>query len=277
MVFARVQNFLTFNEKVPYAAREALYLALCTATHQKLGRPRLGAPQKRAVEALRNRGYFASLIDQNQEQIAALDEELKTMTPMIFDYEGTGRRDKVIYRSADLSASLPFLRLATDDAVISAVAHYLQGPPLIHALMVWDVNEESKEQAEMLFHVDYHGHRCLKLFIYLSDVVEGGGHHELVAGSHRPHLAREKVIFTGPAGTSWIEDTRGLHRGTPVQNRTTRRAFKVLYTVLESEKDGIEPSRDRRAFDRRLAETKHDKKLFTRMCSKIIDLGSRGS
>ena len=80
--------------------------------------------------------------------------------------------------------------------------------------------------------------------MYLTDVEEGDGHHEIYPGSHRQfppelraikryepeqldvHWNRLKVI--GPAGTCFAENTLAFHRGTtPVRN--SRLALTAVY------------------------------------------------
>ena len=137
-----------------------------------------------------------------------------------------------------------------------------------------------EDVGEMSFHMDHHGHKFLKLFYYLSDVEVGGGHHEFVRGSHEcsghrksvaqmkksdPILYRDlltkkrlkgrfrldnRKIFSffntwilkiaAEKGSCFIEDTYGLHRGTPIENGVPRTIFQVLYVPTVLEKDQVE-------------------------------------
>ncbi len=99
------------------------------------------------------------------------------------------------------------------------------------------------------FHWDYDGIGGLRLHMYLTDVDESAGPMEYVLGSHRagmlstPELRRaddaetpesaldalglaERRTITGPAGTSFISDSNGLHRATRPTGRD--RLFLVL-------------------------------------------------
>lgn len=98
------------------------------------------------------------------------------------------------------------------------------------------------------WHRDSVHQRQFKAIIYLSDVSEGEGPYQYVANTHRPaelvRLVREGLVkfnqnrltdadvqrilqahpghyrlynVTGPAGTLVITDTRGIHRGQPLQ------------------------------------------------------------
>jgi SAM-dependent methyltransferase len=90
----------------------------------------------------------------------------------------------------------------------------------------------SKSHDAQLWHYDKDRIKFLKIFIYLTDVGEENGPHEFLPGSHRnppgidgrltdefvqsKYAGFEPVRVLGTAGTVFIEDTHGLHRGTPV-------------------------------------------------------------
>ncbi len=99
------------------------------------------------------------------------------------------------------------------------------------------------------FHWDYDGLRGLRLHLYLSDVDDGAAPMQYVVGSQRPGAYRTRALrhgdlgveaaqvdaafgadrvrtMAGPAGTTFISESSGLHRGTdPV---TADRLFLVL-------------------------------------------------
>lgn len=91
---------------------------------------------------------------------------------------------------------------------------------------------KSKAHDAQLWHYDKDRIKFLKIFIYLTDVGEENGPHEFLIGSHRntpgtdgrltdefvqsKYAGFEPVRVLGAAGTVFIEDTHGLHRGTPV-------------------------------------------------------------
>jgi hypothetical protein len=86
------------------------------------------------------------------------------------------------------------------------------------------------------FHRDVDAWRWLKVFVYLTDVDKGSGHHEVFRGSHLKFPAELREIrryslteleqhfgphlsVTGPAGTCFAENTLAFHRGTtPIKN-----------------------------------------------------------
>jgi len=83
------------------------------------------------------------------------------------------------------------------------------------------------------YHRDVDSAKFVKVFVYLNDIEEGNGHHEIFLGSNRGLPVRFKILdrfkmsdifdsmpgielcrVVGAKGYSWIEDTTSLHRGT---------------------------------------------------------------
>lgn len=126
------------------------------------------------------------------------------------------------------------MRLANDPRVLDIVSRWLGGAPTLAAIRVWwstPAGDGTPEHAE-LFHRDADDLRFVKLFVYLTDVGDDTGPHMFVVGSHRAdklaeirRYSDEEVAaafgtdairrFTGPAGTAFLEDTYGMHRGIP--------------------------------------------------------------
>ena len=129
---------------------------------------------------------------------------------------------------------------------------------------------------EMYWHMDHHGHRFVKVFFYLDTVKKGIGHHQFIAGTHNQALfdkkleemknssshlreviavkrklrsgykiyddaiwplAEDIVDVIGNEGTGFAEDTRGLHRGTPLPPKTNRKIIQCLYVPFSNGKD----------------------------------------
>ncbi|MEY9255551.1 hypothetical protein ABH989_002967 [Bradyrhizobium ottawaense] len=142
------------------------------------------------------------------------------------------------------------LAIANDPIVLSAVADSLGAKPTISYMTAWwsIAHGEAAKEAE-LYHRDVDDLRFIKLFVYLTDVDEGSGPHAFVRGTHKvdklteirrlseAEVAREfgadnMLSFTGSAGTAFIENTYGVHRGVPPTTRT-RLLFQVLYSLAE--------------------------------------------
>jgi len=152
------------------------------------------------------------------------------------------------YSDADVINCPHILRIANDKRVIALVESYLKCRPTIANLSVWWslITDEDPEEAEN-FHRDIDDWRQLKLFIYLTDVGAGAGPHVFIRKSHRVKKALqirrysddevakdfgydEIVTFTGFQGTCFLENTFGLHKGTPARLEN-RLLLQVLYSM----------------------------------------------
>ncbi len=87
------------------------------------------------------------------------------------------------------------------------------------------------------FHRDVDAWRWLKVFVYLNDVEEGGGQHDVYLGSHRDfprklwkirrysgteleeYFPNRCFHVIGPAGTCFAENTIAFHRGAPPEKK----------------------------------------------------------
>lgn len=155
------------------------------------------------------------------------------------------------------------LRVANHPRVIGAVSSYFGCMPTIDSIKAWwSLPGHDDAENEQFFHRDNDSIRFLKLFIYLSDVDEDCGPHVFVRGSHaqdgcldRRRFQDEEIEnefganrvhrFTGAAGTVFLEDTYGLHKGALPTGRK-RLLLQVRYTMIPS----IFMSRSRRSVRR---------------------------
>ncbi len=135
------------------------------------------------------------------------------------------------------------------DAVMRVVRGYLRAEPELLECNLVIANAENPrlvpaKASQRRFHFDYAGWDSLNLFIYLTDVAEDSGAHQVVTGTHRSRnvwdAARVAVpdeeiedrfkgrirTITGPAGTMFFEDTTSFHR----RRMHTRR--RVLLNIL---------------------------------------------
>ena len=239
-------------------------------------------------------------------------EEIKSEIRRMPFKKITNKRGEVvkhIYSNADLAQSTDLLSVATDDGLVRTISEYFGCLPKIQYLAAWETLKNDDELAEMFFHMDHHGHKFVKLFLYLSDVNLGDGHHEFVKGSHdwrkfdeilspknmmniknqvkvkrklkggfwmnnkavSLFLQDRVVKVTGQAGSLFMEDTGGLHRGTKVESGKSRLLFQVLYTPIDSGKDPCLRSKKNEAFEICRSMSKLNTDQFDDMCSLIIE------
>lgn len=156
----------------------------------------------------------------------------------------------VAYFDPDVCLDAPhFLKLANDPRILDCVSQYFGCAPMISYLQAWWSlpTGGSAKHAEN-FHRDFDDLKFCKLFIYLTDVDNQSGPHAFIAGSpvtakleQRRRYSDDEVAaefpdkadwieFTGPAGTAFLEDTSGLHKGTPPISKP-RLICQVLYSL----------------------------------------------
>ncbi len=151
----------------------------------------------------------------------------------------------------DLLVRCPhLLDVANHPAILTTVEGVFGCKPTIGYMSSWwsiPTRDGIARHAEN-FHRDVDDVHFLKLFIYLDDVEDSSGPHEYIRGSAgidrlnairrytdeevSAAFGRERqVTFTGPAGTVFLENTFGLHRGQPV--RVGRRLIlQIVYSML---------------------------------------------
>lgn len=141
------------------------------------------------------------------------------------------------------------LEIANHPSVLKAVEGFLGCKPTIAYKMAWWSLPAggTPEEAEY-FHRDYDDYRFCKFFLYLTDVDEKSGPHAFIRNSANKRALVQRRRYTdhevadafenmddhlmlcGKAGTAFLENTFGLHRGFPPLERP-RLIFQVLYTL----------------------------------------------
>lgn len=303
-----LSHTLIFNYWLPYKIRNWLYtLRISLVSITQYPKPICDSAK---FLSLKERGLLASPIIIPAAQ--AVELERKLMDIPHYEVMRNNVRVKKVWESKYLANDNQFLDLALNHELLRLAENYLGCPPVIQYLAAWEVTEATGTTNEMYFHMDHHGHRFLKFFVYLSDVEEGNGHHEYVEGTHRQAEFDNQVLnlkeniflktqvlskrkykgnfimnsdavvnsslnvskLIGQAGTCFIEDTRGLHRGTPFNCSVTksRVVFQVLYTAYNNMKDVHEKSQNRVVFDEiTAADSDIEKRSKMRACSQIIN------
>lgn len=155
--------------------------------------------------------------------------------------------DYQIYRNTNvINESQTINEIAFNKDITDLVSDYLGTKKFIVDGQIWFTfnDRKSKLSADnhnFGWHYDIDDLHWVKVFIYLNNVDELSGPHEFIEGSHllsgfrkivmrrvendkkfkKLGLNESKIItFTGQAGTTFIEDTFGYHRGIdPVKNR----------------------------------------------------------
>lgn len=193
-------------------------------------------------------------------------ERLRLQACTLREVEGTAADGGPLIchaRVEDLLASPVMARWALAGDVMRVVEMWLGAPPVIADVCCWlsraDGGGATGAAAALppvyAWHRDMDDLRQVKLFVYLSDVGDEQGPHEMIPGSHRPAWFEERGLpheeyfwgsgrgtpmdaligesvtrVTGPAGSRWVENTYCLHRATPVVSGE-RWVFQVCYAL----------------------------------------------
>jgi len=128
------------------------------------------------------------------------------------------------------------LEVSNNPDILALVEKYLGGSPIqTQANCWWSIHYDESEPT-WLFHQDATFKKFIKLFLYLNDITLENGPHVYVPGSVNRMIIPEKYhvgervlddfikknygeikVFTGEKGTMMLVDTRGWHKGQPVE------------------------------------------------------------
>lgn len=268
------ERIIVYNYKVPYFIREILFQLSLIFKNKiySLHLKKYFQNNKDHINKLKRDGIL--FMENSQPSRIKIDEMTDALNQIDISKNTDMSQKKISYETEELASNIQFLSLAMDNEIISLARNYFGTPPKIAFLKAWKVNSGADDLSEMSFHMDHHGHRFLKAFWYLNDVEEGAGHHEFTKKTHyQPSLDNilkhapddlksdlfqkrkmkgkflmnndlvnsffgENVLkIAGKAGMCFVEDTRGLHRGTKMPEGKFRIIFQVLYVPYLSSKD----------------------------------------
>ncbi len=151
--------------------------------------------------------------------------------------------------AAHVLAAPHLLALVNRPDILAIAASFLGCKPTIGYLASWwsFASGDGTAQAAENFHRDVDDWRFLKLFVYLTDVGPENGPHVYVTGSAEDERLRkirrytDQEVFdtfgesavitnTGNAGSGFLENTYGIHKGQPV-GQGYRVLFQAVYTM----------------------------------------------
>jgi len=193
------------------------------------------------AQCLRLRDYF-----QNQKVRDVYRENLAPFAP--FSDERADDCHIAHHDAKDVVKAPDILALANHTELLAAAEAFLGCKPTISYMAAWwsYPTNMGPQQAEN-YHRDVDDWRFLKFFIYLTDVDENNGPHFYVTDSAGSEKLRKIERFedsevksafggqstrcvTGTAGTGFLENTFGIHKGLPVKSGH-RLIFQVVYSI----------------------------------------------
>jgi hypothetical protein len=244
------QRIIT-SRRIRVAARHATIAALRLA-HRKRGLTKW--PRPSSVEAMRQKGYqklgrFLSsaqcheILDYLRDKpvVAQRGSRVKFTIDSVPTNTVTGDY------SLETVVGCPYvLEMANHPEVLALAASYLGYTPTITLMgLRWSFPTDTPDVDVQMFHRDLEI-GSIKLMIFLTDVDAKSGPHHYVQGTHldrapmrlRRYSDQEvmrqhggSVIVTGPAGTAFAIDTKGIHKGAP-PIRHPRLLLTVQYSLL---------------------------------------------
>lgn len=192
-------------------------------------------------DALTKRGYtdFLPLLDATQ--VAALVSYFKSqpcwdpwrahLGDFPWDKPASDETNMGCYRIEQILAAPGALDLFNHPLVLELAELYLSCKPTLDNVSCWwSYGRRAQAKGTQRFHRDWDNIRGFKLFVYLTDVDKDSGPHSFIEGSHRSDLLMEtkaiaddnvfavfgrdtERLFCGRAGTCFITDTFGIHKG----------------------------------------------------------------
>ena len=269
-------NLLNYNYSVPYSQRERLYRQIIDKLYPDLvsspasfvGNSESPTPIFSASQPSLRQNGFQYLPQLELDFVEYVNRIVDTKFSLVSGH-------KMTVDPAYLHSCKPLLELFSSKEIINPIADYLGVFPSIQYFSLWRTRGNSKLERtnEMHWHMDHHGHRFVKVFYYLSETRLGYGHHEFILDTHyqpnfdqllehhnqnlrdaifkkrvkrgRYHLPDDIILPltsslvspVGKAGLGFMEDTRGLHRGTVVPPDHERTILQSVYVPFDSCKD----------------------------------------
>ena len=237
------------------ASREKL-TSLITLTRQKTA---VREDLKDQVQSLKNDGILFLPTLLTSEQVSDIlawtrtqetfDPNRKELGTFLSPDNTPGATHVAHYSYRQLMQCPHLLKIANDPGILAIMGQCLGCKPTISSInMWWSMGGRAQAEHAELFHRDVDDWRFYKLFIYLTDVDEGAGPHVFVKASQsEPALlpirryqddevektfGKDRVMrITGKAGTAFLENTFGFHKGTLCKDKN-RLLFQVQYSVL---------------------------------------------
>ena len=156
------------------------------------------------------------------------------------------------YNGHDLLSSPTVLKIATSSLFKKIARSYFGTSSYLLSPKGWitrweqDLDLIKMDMASQLYHFDYDSFNAIKFFVYMSDVDDSNGCHQVISGSHQPYddqsiisefnsrfrvseltidkyfSSADKVNIMGEKGTLFVTTPLALHRGKPLEKNQLR-------------------------------------------------------
>lgn len=212
---------------LPYAHRARMADQLAAWTREMVP---CAIPASETADRLREDGVVALGQVMSEARVAALVDWLRSRPvyaghvahhtdrrPMDLDAARAGHF--ACYSEEDIAAAPGFLELGLHSEALDLASAYLQCAPTLFSVNIWWSFAGHAQPSTVThgWHRDFDDYRFCGVFLYLTDVGEGNAPQFYAVGNHRtdrqPGPGTEVRCMTGPAGSAFVADTYGMHRG----------------------------------------------------------------
>lgn len=159
--------------------------------------------------------------------------------PVIYDRENIVA-PKYVFNMQQLINQPQLQQLIFDPSLLAVAQSYLKSKPILDLMAMWwsaPFDKKGAAEAAQMYHFDLDRLKFLKFFFYLTDVDVNTGPFCYVKNSHKKlpkaicqdrrltdeevqqHFTQENMLeLIGKKGSIMAVDTRGLHKGKPLNN-----------------------------------------------------------
>lgn len=256
---------MIFNQPLYHTAQSLVrppslrrFLASLEAKTRPARTRELATPQARALHReLITRGHTGDLRPLSSAQIQEMVDYL--MASEMSDYSdpslGTFTCRNVpkechtaIYPLKTVVRIPHLFTVANNPHILSAIENLFGCKPQVGVIQAfWRFPTDAPPVKDEFWHRDFETLRFLKCFLYLTDVTPDSGPHQFVEASHRINkywkmgvasdaeieaaYGREFILSKlGPAGTCFLEETNGWHKGAKPTLKP-RLAVQIVYSI----------------------------------------------
>lgn len=234
------------------------FFAAIEAKTRPAGTLALDTPRAREIyDALRTRGHTEDLRPFSDAMIKEMYDFLvskpmadyETPTKVAFTYPDIPKNVHTAIYPLETVVRIPHLfEFAANPDYLAAIEHLFGCKPQIGVIQAfWRFPTTEEPVKDEHWHRDFETLRFLKSFLYLTDVTPDTGPHQFVEASHlinkhwkmgvasdqdiEKAYGKDQIISKlGRAGTCFIEETNGWHKG--AQPKTgPRLAIQVVYSI----------------------------------------------
>lgn len=136
------------------------------------------------------------------------------------------------YSPGSIARCPHLFEFASSPAILNLIETYFGCPATLYDFnILWTFGQHGVHQ----FHRDTDDFRQVTLFVYLSDVPDDKfGPHTYQKGTQRGASSGPPHSFYGPAGTAFMTDSLGLHKGAAPSKKKSRLIFWARYGLGEN-------------------------------------------